>query len=235
MWRKKLARLCQIFGENVKACLAILFSSFVNYTLWRIDRRILNKWAVVAVGYGGFGGPLIRRWSMYSWPFREAIAKKKVKMLWTFSVEGGGGATESVQWPFLWWLPNKMVWIFCHFLDGVRESVFWALTMCFLFGFRFTPSQFITLLCAKREQDYQRTFHFRFHRRAELRYFERRLKSATIQDFKMHSHKTLSILILKFEMGFSLDTNIYIFVIYIYELIFMISASYPKWVVKAWS
>ena len=30
------------------------------------------------------------------------------------------------------------------------------------FCFRFTPSQFITLLCAKREQDYQRTFHFRF-------------------------------------------------------------------------
>ena len=136
-----------------------------------------------------------------------------------FLLRGEGGLQKVSNDLFYDGFPIKWFKFFvkrqCHFLDGVREGVFWALTMCFLFGFRFTPSQFITLLCAKREQDYQRTFHFRFHRRAELRYFERRLKSATIQDFKMHSHKTLPILILKFEMGFSLDTNIYICYIYL--------------------
>ena len=171
MWRKKLARLCQIFGENVKACLAILFSSFVNYTLWRIDRRILNKWAVVAVGYGGFGGPLIRRWSMYSWPFREAIAKKKSRCYGHFPLRGEGGLQKVSNdlfydgFPIKWfeffvisWMDSEKVyferWRCVSFLAS--DSLPVNLSLCFVqkgnkiikepFTFAFTAEQSFDIL-----------------------------------------------------------------------------------------
>ena len=86
----------------------------------------------------------------------------------------------------------------------VRESVFWAPVMCFLFCYKFTPSQFITFPLCKKGTRLSKNLSLLLYWLAEG-YFERRLKMARAALWlKMHCERMFIPCSLGFAQLFSI-------------------------------
>ena len=85
---------------------------------------------------------------------------------------------------------NDRLW---NVFSWARGGVFWALLMCFLFCYKFTPSQFITFPLCKKGTRLSKNLSLSLYGHAEG-YFERRLKMPCAGVWlKMHCERTLSL------------------------------------------